>query len=626
MKTKDCKLRRIFGIVLCCAVLTGLLTALVFAGSVSAADDGKAAYTKITSTDELEVGRKYVITYTDSDGKVYALSTDTDPDNAKIAFPVELTVAENGTLPVDSDGNYVFTVAAKDSSGSVRLQANNGQWLRMNGDGIFHNSSNPYITLTYDANKDRWSVNNTSARALRLDGENFGLTSGGTSNPDADFEIWAAPPATTDYIKITSLAQLADLDADTDFVVVLETKDGLRAMGYGNSGNFLYDVDAFVGEDDADYISVRDSYPVVLNLHNKAKSTFGTYNSVKYWGFDEYGMKLAAYPSYYFYPQNAGSSNSGPFRNREYSPTGSYNYNNTVRFEYGTDKNSDKIYIRGNGNNTYLGYNDEGNLVGSLSQSSENRVPVQIYVAVPEESERINVEFYDGDGNVSMVAYVKENGKLSLPSSMDFTVDKLIGDDTKVEGVKEFTYTLIGWTMTKPGSSYLTLKDSCNIFDYDEDYTPKKDLDPDAKDDGQGHVDWDLIKKYGIIGDGNPELSPEESKAFVDLAKEKITAGETLKLYPVYAVRGFDSVVTADDSGTRVVGVTDWKSDPKQGLNNYYSNAEREKWLGYITVQIYKDGEPWTDTTMYYRYHNDDTTDLSIKYIDDLMVNAFVET
>lgn len=594
MKKKNRKLNSLIGILLCLVMLIGIvpLQSAVALAEPAVMGGNFVKYEKVTSADKIVEGGKYVITYKDAsptdvspDSLLYALSTDVNPSDAKIGYPAEITLRSNGDLLVDPDSNYVFTAEKLDESGNPRLQASDGSYIRMNGDGIFHATSNPYITLTYDG--EYWSVNNPSARSLTFSNGNFSVTSGSSVTPSSYFEIWTPAPSSSDYIKLASIDQLADFKEDTEFVIVLETEEGLKAIGSGS--NWRYDVKPFVDVDGTEYISVDDTYPVVFDFHGAFTS--GTVDKVKYCGFDNSGMRLKD-SNNYFYPQNASSSY--PFRSKS-------GENNTVHFEYGTGGESklgedpgnysDKIYIRGNGNSTYLGINAEGNYVGNLPRSSEYRIPVQIYVALPDDA--VRVEYLDANGNVSKIAYTEADGTITLMSN--------VAD----EEYNDYTYAFVGWTMTEPEDTFLSLDDSCNIFDYDNDEDKAKILDS-------------IAEKYGLIGDCNADYSDAVIEMQDKKTQENIDDG-TLKLYPVYAVRGFDTVVTAlEADNTKIIGISDWKADPDQGLDSYFDGGDSEKWLGYVDVAIYKDGVEWVKPTrLYFRYHNDNTADLTIKFIWD---------
>ena len=580
MKTKNRKLHQLIGILLCLVMLIGMMpiqTAVALADPVAQSDE-IVKYQKITSTTELVKGNKYVITYKDAseNDTKYALSSSETNNTANVAL------RGGDTLLVDPEGSYVLELT-KDS-GPYKFKANDGSGIRLNNGGIFDPSNQGDITLIYDG--AYWSLNNTSARALTFSNGAFGMTTGKTDNPQSDFEIWTPAPASTDYIKLASVDQLADFNDDTEFVIVLETENGLKAMGTTKNGTWLHDVKTFKDIDGTEYISVDDTYPVVFNSHGAFTS--GTVNKVKYCGFDSSGIRLKG-SSNYFYPQSVGNT-SAPFRNKS-------GQNNTVHFEYGTgnaDGNySDKIYIRGNANSSYLGYKD-GNWTGSLAYNSEYRVPVQIYVAISKTA--VKVEYLNAAGDVSKIAYAEKDGTLTLMNNV------------KDEEHGGYTYAFVGWTMTKPENPFLSLDDSCNIFDYDNEEEKAQILDT-------------VAEKYGLIGDCNPDYSD----AVIDMQTVEIEEDEPLQLYPIYAVKGFDTVVAAlEADDTKIIGVSDWKADPEQGLDSYFNGGSAEKWLGYIDVQIFKDGVEWVaPTRLYFRYHNDNTADLSIKFIwDDLLENS----
>ena len=587
MKAKNRKLHQIIGLLLCLVMLIGMVpvqSVLAYEEDVTPLADELVEYERVMSTEGLEDGQ-YVIVYKEpSTGTRYALSTE-GPN-----YSAEITQENSDTLMVDPSGSYVFTM--NQNEGKYNFKATNAEktYLKLNSGNVLFDTSAGGITLANE--HGYWSFKNSRGLKFSTSANAFGVTSEGKDPVYADFELWKQLPTSTKYTKLAYLEQLADFDSTLDFVIAVDTKDGLKALGAKSNGSWLHDIKEI--SEDKESIIVFDTEDVVFNVHeyadNEIERTSGMYNKVKYWGFGNYGIQLKTSKSHY-YPQYLDNEKFGyPLRSGDFdSKDNKINY--SVQFEYGTGDNSDKIYIRGNGGSTYLGYAEDGrSFTGSLSQDSPNRVPVQIYVAVPEDA--VRVEFLKGDSDeAQIVTYADPNGTLSL-------TDKV--KDVVVDGVK---YTFVGWTLVKPETSFLSLDDSCNLFDYDNE----KDY---------GHI-TEKAAKYNLIGACNPELSPEESKAFIDLSEIDIEDG-TVTLYPIYAVRGFDDVATADDGDKSIVGVSDWKA--YQSIDDYYEDAEREKWLGYIDVEIYKDGVEWESTRVYFRYHNDCSADLSIKFIWDELV------
>lgn len=594
MKAKNRKLHQIIGILLCLVLLIGLVPAhIVMADdAVKPQADGLVEYERVTSTDGLEDGQ-YVIVYKEpTTGTRYALSTE-GPN-----YCAEITQEDSDKLMVDPSGNYVFTMNQNGDKYNFKATNEEKTYLKLNSGNILFDTSAGGITLANE--NGYWSFKNSRGLKFSTSTNAFGVTSEGKDPVYADFELWKQLPTSTNYIKLAYLEQLADFDSTLDFVIAVDTKDGLKALGAKSNGSWLHDIKEI--SKDKESITIFDTEDVVFNVQqnadNEIERTSGMYNQVKYWGFGNYGIQLKTSKSHY-YPQYLDNENFGyPLRNGDFdSKKNKINY--SVQFEYGTGDNSNEIYIRGNGGSTYLGYTEDGRFTGTLTQDSPNRVAVQIYVAVPEDAVRI--EFLKGDSNeAQIVTYADPNGTLSLTNKVD-----------DVENHNGYTYTFVGWTLTKPESSYLSLDESCNIFDYDNKTETTHILDS-------------VAKKFDLIGDCNPE----RTDAQIDLSKVGAESGGTVKLYPIYAVRGFDSVVAAlEADDTKIIGVSDWKADPSQGeseggVKSYYDGGDRERWLGYIDVQMFKDGVEWVaPTRLYFRYHNDDSADLSIKFIWDELLD-----
>ena len=189
-------------------------------------------------------------------------------------------------------------------------------------------------------------------------------------------------------------------------------------------------------------------------------------------------------------------------------------------------------------------------------------------------------------------------------------------------------YIFVGWTRDKEKAGYLGKDESANLYDFD-------DLSRVAS------IKQDVKETCGLLGDCNPEASNTFKIQASDLGEDK-----TLDLYPVYAWRGRTEVVSWDENGTMILGVSDYK-DLQAGHDGTVD--VRERWLGSIDIEVYRDGvlvksgsapsrpsgAPGRRTInaarggalkansgdvtarLYFAYHNDDAADLNIKFIAD---------
>ncbi|MBR2801621.1 MAG: Cna B-type domain-containing protein [Erysipelotrichaceae bacterium] len=293
-------------------------------------------------------------------------------------------------------------------------------------------------------------------------------------------------------------------------------------------------------------------------------------------------------------------------------------YNKKAETNFFPGENEGEFFIRGGKSDAWLGtvnykrnllnietgryeYTDEYLSFGTVS--TDNRIAVEIYRR-PASDETFTVKYHTAEGE-------DDHSEVKPKDTFTLTQKK----DLEKDGVK---YVFVGWTTDYDNSGYLSLADSANLYDYD-------DLAKLAS------IKRDVQKKYGLLGDCNPEIGN-----LIDYGEvEDKVVDDVLSVYPVYAVRGYSAAVTADDPNRMIIGASDFKD-----LQNGNSGAtdEKERWLGSINIEVYKDGELWVpggdggsttgrkklsapkpakSATLYFAYHNDDAADLNIKFIAD---------
>lgn len=236
----------------------------------------------------------------------------------------------------------------------------------------------------------------------------------------------------------------------------------------------------------------------------------------------------------------------------------------------------------------WLVYDAEQNITTSSSQ--KDATPIQIWsVGEPPESDNVvTVNFYDASNNLETTSQ-EAQGSLVLPGRADVEKD-------------DVTYTFVGWSTKE--ATYLGLDDSCDLYDFNDTTNT-------------GSIKTLAAQELGIIGHCNPEKTDS-------IDPSNYEQNNQLDLYPVYAVKGYSAAVTAketaDGKETQIIGISDWKD--LQGSDN--SQLDREKWLGRIYVNVYKDGELWVNSApMYFQYHNDDAADVNLKFISDELLKNY---
>ena len=200
-------------------------------------------------------------------------------------------------------------------------------------------------------------------------------------------------------------------------------------------------------------------------------------------------------------------------------------------------------------------YSPDGVYRSFMTVDKADRIPVEIYRR-PSTDEVFNVEYYSADSTATTPERIETKPQDS------FTLTQ--NSDEEHDGTN---YIFVGWTTDKDKSGYLSLDDSANIYDYD-------DLSKVAS------VRSDKRTELSLLGDCNPEAT--NLIDYKDIAGKVVVENEgteqektVLKVYPVYAVRGYSAAVTANEDGRMIVGASDFK-DLQMGGNG--STDSKERW------------------------------------------------
>lgn len=223
--------------------------------------------------------------------------------------------------------------------------------------------------------------------------------------------------------------------------------------------------------------------------------------------------------------------------------------------------------------------------------------------------EMFTVRYHEADGSEAG-SEVKPCESFVLQPRPDLAADEGAGEPAKV---------FVGWSTDPAMAGTLSLDDSANIYDYyglahlpkvKDEVRERMSLLGICSRDASNTVDFEDVEGYLVDEDGN----------------------RVLDVYPVYALRGYSSAVSADDGDTMIVGISDDKDFEAGGTGVTNDN---ERWLGSIDVEVYRDGVLWVPggeggstigmkrgrsverATVYFTYHNDDAADLNIKFVED---------
>lgn len=405
----------------------------------------------------------------------------------------------------------------------------------------------------------------------------------------------------TKYARVTSLELLSQFNNSKPFIIVTNNNGIREAIGYNiGSSNWHYDVDVEIDSEGNEYIIVDSSSPTIFNGVFTGYNTPGG-SSPYYLTYDCLTLIKNNYNLHISQLHNESSTNSRywpnivPFRT---------NPDSKGRLEYGS-KTDNTIYLRGNGSNTYLCYGQyENKGVGYYagSQSDVNRIPIEIYA--PESEDYTRVRYTDVNGLVYETTYVQNEFTLNYLEDL-----YVLSDGTVVpEGtVNSSQYTFVGWTTDNnfAGNSFLSIDNSVNLYE--------------TYNDGGSMVKTDIREKYSLVSYCRADnLNKVNVLSIVDSINEN---GE-IYLYPIYAVRGFDTTAFVEENSKSIIGISDWKSIQ----SNKSTNLSKEKWLGSLNVEIYKDGQLWGQPqTLYFSYHNDNAADLNVKFIWDSILSEEYE-
>ena len=536
---------------------------------------------------------KLVLVYTDAESKKsYAL-----------------VAGESNAVEIDISA---ITLANGKKTSTLLTNSNNAWWMGywFEEDGAWKNNSLQqgiqYLTLddalfgagsetiTFVKGESAYTVKNGD-KYLGWDSESKQFTTVTDESKAIDVRVFGPSHSENPY-TFARLTDLSQLQYNNPFMIVIpvvnpDGKVERYAIGYNPNGGWLAPVE--LNEDGTIKVTEDGWYTLFehgsLNASSKTSWTFDYLRLT-----DDASMSVTRY----WRPQDLSNYNNYPLSSKSYK----------ARLAYSEDGNS--ILLRGNATDSWLNLaytmsDGDIKLLGT-SVEEEYATPVEIYTVLLDKKDLVKVQFhYNEEGKDDRVVHTQ--GTVPL--------ERL--EDVVLNGQ---SYIFIGWSAAYKMENgvrkqlygpYLDTEQSSNLYGRTGDTT--NGFQQNAKN-------------MGLMGTGNPEaidlldLKSEEVKKYLD-------SEGNLYLFPVYAEIGTDKVVAAIDEVTKrpVVGISDWKADQEGKFR--YQDPERERWLGYVNIEIYKDGaeEPWVKSTpMYFSYHNDCTVDLNIKFVWDNLVDEYL--
>ena len=217
------------------------------------------------------------------------------------------------------------------------------------------------------------------------------------------------------------------------------------------------------------------------------------------------------------------------------------------------------------GNHVYLGWNSEKKEIVPVSDTQAAKFDVYT-----------SDEIYD-------IKHIMYNDRES-----DFSYDYY-----KASNTPDICYDInenkkcLGWTTDPDTPLFISLEDTENLLYYDTD---KREVS----------INKEVIKKYSIV----QNLSDIKSQ------------DDTIQLYSIYyeypTIQEGPAIGQVD--GKNIIGVTDWKNIQEQKTEEQLNKKEKNQ--GSIFIEVYLDGKLYIPKyKMYYRYENDNTTDITIKFL-----------
>ena len=221
--------------------------------------------------------------------------------------------------------------------------------------------------------------------------------------------------------------------------------------------------------------------------------------------------------------------------------------------------------------NLYIGWDDTKK--DFIITSYDKAIKFDLYTE-EEVYETKRVEYYYDDG-YSYTTYTSS----AKPLQLDYS------SNTE----KEF----LGWSTDPNVTNYITEEDKENLYTYNID---KKKI----------AINEIVIKKYSLI----------------ENFSEVKNTGEVIKLYWVgykYSELTREPYIGKVDN-KNIIGAIDWKNIQENKTEEYLE--KKEKHQGSIFIEVYLDGEIFIPASkMYFRYDNDNTTDITIKFLNEEIEN-----
>lgn len=579
---------------------------------------------------DFQVDSHYIITvYNKDDHNWYALGTSEDGET----ISVKIDNPKNG-LKIDEKQvkklNYIFTCPKKTDASTIKLRSNvieeetgkkyslylkNGLINKSGGGDIYlgntlyngayyfslRGSSNLYYyseenAFTFDKNNDYYSYQ--EIYAYDLDG-NFKKVK--------DYYSSSIPLLKTNTFYVLSDVELVDGDERPTTLyknnTMAEINDNFNDMSSTNRFQFVY-----TAGDGKKYIPTKDGAKVISENDNSI-----TTEDYLYFRYKPHSQLTSAY----------ATKQSGKFYYYEIVSSENLVINGDKIFHFGDIASNDLFKDIGNGYtySLYLIYGDSNGYYSNPVLSYDSNY----FLDVAYKNKTVKAKVcYNIIRCLSWNNTTKQFEVVGVEDGILFDVYT----ENKADGFYEYSLCENYGEYDYCGSSYYSTKNltteqlTTQLSLYSDNiigFTNYKDVPRIIEEDDKENIRYfnreanksDLIQsikdKYHLI----EKISDVEPNA--DGVRE------------IYLVEGNEKIdiepFIAEDNGHAIIGVSDWKNTQEGKTEEYLETHEKTQ--GSVTVELYLDGKKWLDPgKVYYRYDNDNSADLNIKFLNNKNTNV----
>lgn len=566
---------------------------------------------------DFDLDYNYIITaYDKEENSWYALS----PYNEKNAVKIENP--SKGITLTDKEvkaSEYVLKCSKKEAYNKIKLRSNlvdeeSGKKysLYLNKDQVFNLGGGTitlYISLKDETGLTPVYMGRNNATVLTFDEKTntFGykelksLGSGTKVYIFSDIDTLISSNDKVKLNKITTAGELAasfsDIKRYEKFLLVYTDSNGKKYIltdngakeitisnnDYIETDDYLYFIDAYSGQEDNGAALL---YNNKIAYKGKYLSLDSFYNENITFSEEPTTTTISINYQYNYFDY----SNTYPvLRGNWYNPTKKEIYDDlsgkglALSDEDAYMKYHDefKFKITNSSSNYYWGWDNENNDF-IIVNSEDKGIFFDVYTS-RELYEPKYVEYYDKDGKLLSDGYYTGGG--FTPFYYGYTASNI----PKVYANDSDTEKFVGWSSNPNYAGYIDSVDVENLFTY-------------SKKKQSNTVNESVIKKYSLI----------EKFSDTEIKDEKVKLYWVGYKQPELTREPYIGKVEEEN----IIGAIDWKNIQENKTEEELNNKEKNQ--GSIFIEVYLDGEIFIPASkMYFRYDNDNTTDVTIKFLNN---------